>query len=100
MTASMHSAGLRGAGQERPDCRQILAHQAMRGGQHALARRLGQGRKLLLRQSGIAVIGRGAGKWMVCAQFTGGGLRKGGKKTGFGIGRRHLSLHGGQRGAR
>jgi hypothetical protein len=37
---------------------------------------------------------------MVRAQFNGGGLCKGGKETGFGIGRRHLSLHGGQWGAR
>lgn len=101
MTGSVHhSAGLRGAGQERPDRRQIFAHQPMRSGQQALARRLGQGRKLLLREQGIPAIGRGAGKRMVRAQFNGGGLCKGGKETGFGIGRRHLSLHGGQRGAR
>ncbi len=100
MSVSMHSAGLRGAGQERPDSRQILAHQTMRNGQHALAHGLGQGRKPLLRQPGIAVIGRGTGKRMVCAQLTCGGLRKGGKETRFRIGRRHLSLHGGQRGAR
>ena len=98
MIVLMQATRLSGSGQERPDCRQILAHDPVRLGHNTVMFRSRQGgekvmsRPCLCRRGIVADILDSKGKRMIPAQQGSCRLANGDKETRLGIWGRHLAL--------